>query len=90
MAADIQLVKTDLHPQLLKVKNPGNDDKARANIVNKLRSAAKRDNLTDTKIAQRNKEIYVATSKAAAEALPKAEGRGRSGLSLASLIEAAK
>lgn len=87
--SDIELMKTDIHNELLRVKDPPKDQKDRTRIATRLRAAAKREGSNAT-IAQRNEEIYVALSDAAQKALPAGAGRGRKGLRFSELVERAK
>ena len=85
---DIQLAKSNAHADLYKVKNPPQDSKKRASLASSLRVAAKREE--GMGVHARGGEIFVATSTAGTEALPKVSGRGPSGVSLSDLVDQAK
>lgn len=86
---DIDLLKTDLHPDLLEVVAVPEDKSARQNLVTQLRNAAKRENL-DATIAERQGRIFIALSDDAKGKIPPIERRGRPGLRLSELVERAK
>ena len=83
----ITLAKTDIHDGLLVAKGVPKDEKQRTNEVQKLRNAAKRKGM---KVHDRKSlGVFVATSKAASEALSEAHPITRTrkgGLDLDQLI----
>ena len=85
---DIQLQTTDIHNDVLAVEAPPEDPKKRAGLVSTLRAAAKREE--GMSVHMRGEDVFVTTSDAGREALPKIAGRGRGGLSLGDLVETAR
>ena len=85
---DIQLETTDIHDDVLAVEAPPKDPKKRASLVSTLRGAANREE--GMTVHLRDEDVFVATSDAGRQAIPKIAGRGRAGLSLGDLVETAR